>query len=334
MAQLETSEVFRKLQTPPDQHPGFVEIPEARRDVGIQALLGSAENKYNIKVDIGNYLSNYFHKLGLAILKKENFNFPIKDDHINFEFIKYLPTYLEYNYDDIYNEFIKNNITFDYLSKIQNVALWFVNDDRIFHFWNSIKNLGHTILDDAFKKSNLFIKHNNPIIHFRCADAPFIRHFMYHFPKYEFYKNALEKIYAESNNGNNINISKEIIILSCNDHFADNKMKISCKKYSDLLVNYLDKNSYNSKIECNAQLVDLAKIFYAPAVISTVSSFSFIPGFLGKGIFITLDHMLEEDSKKKCKVCNGWMLEGKIKHGDITDYHNIDEVEKILESKI
>lgn len=186
-------------------------------------------------------------------------------------------------------------------------------------------------MDNAFKKSNLFIKHNNPIIHFRCADAPFIRHFMYHLPKYEFYNNALKKIY---NGSDNSNINKEIILLSCNDHYADNKMKESCKKYSDLLVQYLDKNEYNTKIECNAQLIDLAKIFYAPAVISTGSSFSFISGFLGNGIFITLDHIVEEDTQKKCTVCNDWMLKGKIKHKDIANYYNIDEVQKILESNI
>ena len=69
-------------------------------------------------------------------------------------------------------------------------------------------------------------------------------------------------------------------------------------------------------------------MFYAPAVISTISSFSFMSGYFGNGIYIQ-PSMMQNDNES-CLDCNNPYKGYNIPHNKVSEYHNVDEVYKLL----
>jgi len=275
-----------------------------------------------ININIGNHLTNYFCNLGLCILEKKDFHMNMNS---NINFIKYFPSNIPYDFDNIHEELVKKGVKISDLKKNRCFTLWFIYDDTVMNFWMCMKDLIHNMIDNALRKSDLYMEVKEPLIHFRCADAPFVKNIQYHFVKYEFYKNALEKIYEKSPSHN-----KKVVILSCNTHRSNDKMKDSCIKYTDYLVDYLKDNGYEPDLQCDTNLNDFARMFYAPGVISIGSSYSFLAGFFGSGNFISSEHVMEHEKERKCTICDSWMLEGRVKHKDIPDYYDYETVNEIL----
>lgn len=290
--------------------------------------------KTNINKEIGNYLSTYFYYLGLSIIEQKDFKFKVDND----AFIKHLPSFINYknniyyNHTTIYNKLKQNGITLDFFKKITlPETIWFMYNNLYYKFWLCMKDIVYIILDNAFIKSNLKKTIEYPIIHFRCADTPFVRHSQYHFQKYEFYKEVLNKIYSEIDK-KYIN-DKKIKILSCSFHKSDDVIKKSCKIYTNSLCDYLKSIDYETIVECNKNIEDFATLFYAPAVISIGSSFSFMSGFFGKGLFYSGGHIEEKDKKAGCTMCNKWLINKyEIKHSMVDDYHDTDKVISLLKS--
>jgi hypothetical protein len=281
----------------------------------------------NLKLDVGNQICIYFYRLGLAILQKKNFNnvtttYTIYDDIF---FFKSLPTFIKYEFDDIYNCLISKDVTYDNFSNIDPHSIWELRDNRRIHFWTCMKPLVHKILDNTFKNCGLYKNVNYPIIHFRCADTPFIKHFAYHFQYYSFFKKALEKI--------SIKLNKKydnLYIMSCSFHKSNDHIMELCNTYSNSLRYFLKKHNYNSEIICNSNIDDLATLFYAPAVISTSSSFSFMSGFFGNGVFITTENAQNSD----CTACNDIMLYNfNLSHEKVDSYYDTDIVIAQLANK-
>ena len=290
--------------------------------------IGDIKNIYktNINIDIGNCLSNYFYYLGLSILKKTNFKFEVKNEN----FIKKLPSFIKYNHDEIYNTFKVNSITLNtFKTKIKSPnSIWFMDDNFNYNFWLCMKDLVYTILNDALIKSNLKKKVDYPVIHFRCADTPFVRNSQYHFQKYKFYKEILDKINIDTNKN-----YKKVILLSCSFHRSDDNNKHACETYTNSLSDYLKSINYEPFIECNKNIEDFATLFYAPAVISIGSSFSFMSGFFGKGKFYSGGHIDENDKKSNCTLCNKWLItDYDVKHSSINDYYDTKKVISILQT--
>jgi alpha-N-acetylglucosamine transferase len=290
--------------------------------------------KTNINKEIGNYLSTYFYYLGLSIIEQKDFKFKVDND----AFIKHLPSFINYknniyyNHTTIYNKLKQNGITLDFFKKITiPETMWFMYNNLYYKFWLCMKDIVYIILDNAFIKSNLKKTIEYPVIHFRCADTPFVRHSQYHFQKYEFYKEVLNKIYSEIDK-KYIN-DKKIKILSCSFHKSDDAIKKSCAIYTNSLCDYLKSINYEPIVECNKNIEDFATLFYAPAVISIGSSFSFMSGFFGKGLFYSGGHIEEKDKKAGCTMCNKWLINNyEVKHSMIDDYHNTDKVISILKN--
>lgn len=283
------------------------------------------ENIDNIHVHMGNHLSWYFHKLGRTILQKKDFS--EKLDNVNF--IKYLPSEIIYNDSEIckrtYDKFAEMGVTYEN-SGYCPTAEWFIRDNNHLNFWLSMKPLVQELLDNAFKKTGINSPVDCPVIHFRCSDVPFQRHPDYHLIKYEFYKKALEDI----NSKTSLNYSK-VKILYSNGHLGDEKNGAACDIYSNTLKKYLEDLNYEVQMVANADIEDFANLFYAPAVISTVSSYSFMSGFFGKGIYITVENLSEDEEKSKCDseyMYNGFHL----KHKMVDDYYDTDNVIKLLSS--
>jgi hypothetical protein len=284
----------------------------------------------NISINIGNWICEYIYDIATSILLQKDFTYNIPD----IDFVKHLPKFIKYaNIDpSIYTNLTAKGITYDSFTQLhpEKCAIWFINDNTDNNFWICLKPLIHSIIDDALIKSNLKKVVEYPVIHFRCADVPFVRHRQYHFQKYKFYKKALENINTLS-----LQQYSKVIILSCSFHLSDNKDQACCSTYTNSLSDYLKNISYDTIVECNTNIADFATLFYAPAVISGGSSFSFISGFCGKGIFISGGHREEADTitNLKCDNCSTWLQNADdIKHKDIDDYYNTDAVIKVLES--
>ena len=273
----------------------------------------------NNKVDIGNFLSTYYRSLVLSILEQRDFTYIIP----NKPFINKLPSNIPFR-QDLFMELSQLGITATEFKKTypSGMSFWFVKDKLQQDIGYIMKPLLHSLLDTALSSENLHGS-ANPVIHFRCADTPFIRDKHYHFQKYSFFKDALE----------NNRANKSITLLSCSTHKADQQKQESCKSYTDHLQEYLQSIGYTATVQCNTPEQDFATIFYSPLVISTGSSFSFMSGFFGSGQFISTLH--EEEYNKKefstCTDCDIWMYKGyNIPHSSVNDYHNIDQVKQLL----
>jgi hypothetical protein len=285
------------------------------------------ESFENIPIDIGNHLADYFYNLGTAILQQMDFSYTVPDTDL----FRHLPSNIKFSDIDptIYEKLTANGIKYEEFIKKYDckVCSWFIVNNQLHYFWTCMHPLIHSILDNALIKSNLKKVVEYPVIHFRCADTPFVRNSQYHFQKYKFYKRTLEKI----NNVLGQSYSK-VIILSCSFHRSDEKIKISCGTYTNSLTEYLKSISYEPIVECKSNVEDFATIFYAPAVISIGSSFSFLSGFFGKGIFFSGGHREENDAEGGCNDCNSWVdYSDEIKHNTVNDYHDTDAVIKMLQ---
>ncbi len=274
------------------------------------------ENFENITENIGNYLCSYFYHYVVSVLNKSDFNYNINS---NSDIIKYLPTTISYN-PEIYSQLKESGITSEMVKSVCDVCIWYCDDNWKIKMWEILKPTINQILDDALQKSGLKRTIHYPIIHFRCADTPFIKHPQYFFQNYKFFKAALDKLE-----------SKHVIIMANTKHDTGNEQQESCTTYAYKLRDYITSLGYQATIETRTNIEDFSDLFYAPAVISTGSSFSFMSGFFGNGIFITTEHCKEND---KCNVKHEKFINGyNIKHSNIESYHDIDSVYSFLTSE-
>lgn len=269
------------------------------------------ESFENVSIDIGNIFSVYYYRYFMSILKKTDFSY--ENDSL---FINLFPKFIKFN-EEIYNKLQEINIKNNY-ENYEDVAFWSVKTQEIQNIHNVMKPFMNKIFNDVFEKNNLQKNIVYPIIHFRCADTPFVKHPNYSFQKYTYFKKALIKL-KES-----LSFDK-IIILSCTSHLSNNKNMTSCDKYSELLKKELIY--YNPEIQCGTNVDDFISMFYAPAVISTLSSFSFMSGFFGNGLYIQPNFI---DNDKECDDCVSDYKGYSIRHSSVEDYNNIDEVYKLL----
>ena len=232
-----------------------------------------------------------------------------------------MPTFIPFN-NDLFIEFNNKSITKEKLGSNCDVCLWYCKEEWILDLWKILKPKIHEILDNAFKQSGLYHIGTTPIIHFRCADTPFIKHPNYFFQKYDFFKTALE-------NNNFTNSDNTIILMSYTKHKSENEQQEACLQYTNKLQNYINSLGYNCIIQSKTDIEDFADLFYAPFVISTGSSFSFMSGFFGKGKFISTEHC--EENTKCVNVDSSIFLQGyNINHSKIDSYYDINNVEKLI----
>ena len=278
----------------------------------------------NINVDIGNRICEYFFNLGSSIMKKHDFN--SVPDYTGITFFDNLPKIIPYNpeeFDKIHDAFIAKNINDDlFKSDCGGCSAWEITNNKIYNFWKIMHPLVQSIMNEAFLKSDLKKKVDCPIIHFRCADTPFIKQNGYHFQYYTFFEEALKEITKKSN----VNYSK-VILMSCNTHNSDVEKQNACVDYTDSLNKHLNEIGYECDVMCGTNIDDFAMLFYAPAVISTSSSFSFMSGFFGKGLFFST-----ENTNGKCTDCNEFMLYNyNLMHDQVEDYSKVDSVIQLLQ---
>jgi hypothetical protein len=228
--------------------------------------------------------------------------------------------YIKFN-QDIYDKLKEENFTYIELNLIlDKYGYWQVINNRREKFWLIMKPLMNQIIDDTLKKSGLYKKVQYPVIHFRCSDIPFIKHMQYKLQKYTFYRDSLEEIKRKSG----INYDT-VILLTNTDHRSNIKNKEACKIYLNGIKNYIESIGYKVIIQSKSKEEDFATLFYAPAVISPGSSFSFMSGFFNNSIFISEGHM------SICNNCGKWLVRGySIEHKKVNNYYDTTDVIKLL----
>lgn len=283
---------------------------------------------------LGNVLVDYFYQLAKSMLEGQS-AFQVKPFRDNF--IQHLPSFISLT-DAHQNRWwepiqsVKDNFSLyeitskEFLLHTCSVCIWFVDHPFLEKFWFCMYPLVHAILDFSLKKSGLAIPPLPFVIHFRCADTPFVRHSKYHLQKHSFFENALKSFSLPTHT--------PLLLLSCHDHMAQPEYKKACQKYSFHIVQFLRSLGY-AKIttQCKSNVEDFATMFYADHVLSTVSSFSFMAGYFGRGKFLSACHCQEENFYKNSPPTVPWMLCGyDIPHHFVPDYLDTEKVHEIISS--
>ena len=270
-------------------------------------------SKFNIRCDIGNWLIQYFVKVGSFLSQYQDFeynNWGTCQNKDNLELFNQLPSYIQVN--STISEMLKDiDFRMIFNNSPHYISFWELTDYNRYIFWNTMKPLINGILNDLFVNNNLVKKVKYPVIHFRCSDVPFSRHPVYHFQKYSFFTDCLNEFKYQG-----IDTSKVYLMVYVN-HMSSPKDVESSNKYIESLKEFLEQN-HVVEIISTTSIDDFSILFYAPAVISTGSSYSFLSGFMGNGLFLTECH----------NGCNAPFIRSgySIPHEHIFNYHDTNEV--------
>lgn len=268
--------------------------------------------------ELGNTSSTYFYYYSLSILEKKDFTY------INLganSFIKALPTFIPFD-NNIFIEFEKKGITLEKLNTRNGANIWYCDDIWILDMWKILKPIANRLFDKVFKENHINNLVTTPIIHFRCSDIPFMRHSQYYFQIYRFFKIALEKYDFSKDK------DKTVILMACFKHNTSNYEEQASEIYTMKLQNYINSLGYNCIIQTKSNTQDFVDLFYAPYVISTGSSFSFMSGFSGMGKFISTEHC--RTFQPRVVFDNSFLYGYNIPHHIVENYYDIDSTEKIL----
>jgi hypothetical protein len=234
--------------------------------------------------------------------------------------LKELPTHIPFR-SDLADQFKEKNVTLEKVRSIQGVALWECTSDLNMVIFQILKPTIHGLLDKALIQSGLKREPLSTVIHFRCADTPFIKHPNYYLQKYSFFKESLEKINAPD---------KTVTLMNCSTHLSKKEEQDACASYVKHLSDYLESIGYQVNIRCNTNVEDFADLFYAKAVISTGGSYSFMSGFFGKGLFLSTEHIINGNTCT-ANECNDIFIRGhNLFHEEVDSYYQVDKVYTLL----
>lgn len=171
---------------------------------------------------------------------------------------------------------------------------------------------------------NNIYKDINIVIHYRLGDTPFIRNNSYELLCFNWYLNAIKMINEKSNN--------KILIIT--NYTRSNKHIDLSRLYLNEFVNFLESNNNSIIIKDNGTIEqDFFTLMHAPAYISSHSSFGWFAGMSAstnqKFIFPTTKPEIKHNYRKNMIPLPGIFL----KHSEVPDYYNIDNVFKILNCK-
>ena len=138
-------------------------------------------------------------------------------------------------------------------------------------FWTAMREFVHASLGNALERAQLAKRITCPVVHFRCSDVPFSRHPGYHLPKKSFYEWCLRDLGDVT----------EVIILADHTHNVRNPEPVASAstQYANFIKDVFAARGVRARIASESAEQDFATLFYAPAVIGTGSSFSFMAGY-------------------------------------------------------
>ena len=275
---------------------------------------------------IGNRMSDYFADMGLAFYHGTDFNDKSYNNE-NHPLYPYIPHSMQF--DPAIQEQLKSAISPESMSLIADyrskTASWVVINEDFYTFWTILKPTVNKILSDLFEKMEMNTRVECPILHYRCSDVPFWRAEHYHIQRFQYYKDTLTEIKSKGID------TKRVIISYNGEHQSGKENKETCDKYIEMLREYLSLMNIESDVTSSTNMEDFAQLFYAPAVISTGGSFSFMSAFFGNGLFYTAP----SEPVKKCEEkCDFIKPQYNIEHGDVSSYYDMDEMKgRFLQEK-
>lgn len=290
---------------------------------------------------IGNFTSRYFGAVGIAFLQGKDFRAGrTMTGLINKDpFFKHLPVFLALD-KEVYNKMKMAGVKQSDLLKNPN-SYWVIENPGAEGFWLAMRPLIREMLETVFHETGVSLNTRVylPVIHFRCSDVPFVKNMHYHFVRYSFYRDCLAE--AEKKSGTSFG---KVLLLSCHEHNSSSDYMTNCQVYKASLIQYL-KGSLGLTViaRCGTPVQDFATMFYAPVVLSAGSSFSFMSGFFGHGIFLSEGHFTDLSGKPSKKYknskgcqddCGEWLRTGySIMHSEVDSYQDTDHVISLLKKE-
>jgi hypothetical protein len=294
------------------------------------AMAEQIESMESISIDIGNFLIVYYCNVINSIVERRDFeidkiqgldyNIDINNsiDLKSTDFLKYLPRRIPYE-----PELRALSSSFQTEGK-QECSTWYfrMTNMGIIRCLEGVRPLMHRLIGQALDKTGLdpqIRQIDHPVIHFRCADTPFIQNPDYKLRKHVYFRKALDFIHQRTGRKYD-----RLTILSYVKHRSTPEQQQLCQNYLGMLQTFLQEElGYQVDIQSKSNVEDFATMFYAPAVISTGGSYSLMSGFFGHGVFVQpQDYPLPE------KV--DWLLpDMNVEHGSV-DYYDTAAVRNEL----
>jgi hypothetical protein len=183
-------------------------------------------------------------------------------------------------------------------------------------YWQTIRPLIHTV----YEKNIIDLKPQYPVVHFRCSDAPFIKHGYYHLTKSKSVQWMAQKIKERG--------FSKVTVLSCNAHLRQDKN--SCAKYVNFYADIFKSSGIEVEFQCNSIVQDFSMMIYSPLLVSlNASSFSFMAGISKKPQdYISCNMGIESNNGYLRQTDADWILdhEEPLLHENVDDYNNVDDV--------
>ena len=260
---------------------------------------------------IGNTLSSYFTLYFYCCKSKKKFL--INTEHKSV-IIKHLPKNLPF-------QFINVEFDIDLLKKyIKTPSLWEEN----FKVWKSLQPIVEKCIKNSKNLSNIITPKYECVIHFRCADVPFVKHKSYHLLKYSWYSKAINMALLYKN-------FTKIHIIMCNTHHS-NKLSYLCNDLVKDLQSFILKTfNIQSIVICNKPDEDFYIMYNSHILIGCISSFSFFAGLASDNLYILPTFEKENDSciePISCRKNMVFIRKEFFKHKDINDYSRVVEYVK------
>ena len=157
-----------------------------------------------------------------------------------------------------------------------------------FNDWKYFQPIVSYCIKNSLEQFDVIKPKYECVIHFRCADTPFIRHSSYHLLKYNWYYKAIKTALQHSN-------IQKIHILSCNIH-NEHPLSYLCNNLVKDLQDFILKNfKIPSIVLCNSVDEDFSIMYHSKILISTTSSLSFFTGLASDNLFILPTFNKEND---------------------------------------
>jgi len=192
--------------------------------------------------------------------------------------------------------------------------------ENYLEFWQSIRPAMRDLLNQHVKQRSVAY----PIVHFRCSDSPFNKHFNYHMPKATSVKWMAERLKERG--------FSKAIMLSCNQHRSMDQN--SCATYINYYSNIFAASGIKMTAQCNSIFEDFALMVHSPMLVTlNASSFSFMAGIVKEPQnYISCNLGMELNNKYILQTAADWILDPAepLLHKDVIDYNDtVDVIQRL-----
>lgn len=184
-------------------------------------------------------------------------------------------------------------------------------------FWQQLRPVIAATYQDNLPQLQV----RNPVVHFRCSDAPFVKLEYYHLVKRDTVEWIAAKIKAKG--------FDHVTVLSCDQHKRRHK-NLACQQYMQYYVGILYEQGISVDYQCESVLHDFASMFYSPLLVSlNPSSFSFMAGVAkDPNEYISCNMGVEHAGKYYLQTQADWLIDSRepLLHVQVDDYNDVDAV--------